>query len=251
MTRTISLLNFKGGTGKTTTVVNLGMALALRGYRVLAIDLDSQGSVAGWLGAAYVKTMADLLQERAGWADCIVPARPRFDILAADRRLADAEQWLISRKEPADILQRRLAGIEKAGYDFILLDCAPSISVLSECALQYSQEVFVPVSMEYLALMGARLVVIEVLRARRLMAGRSARLSLVIPTFYDARHLKSKETMQMLQRHFLDMVSEPIRASVRLSEAPSHQLTIFEYDPDGPGSQDYARLAERVAANYA
>jgi len=111
--------------------------------------------------------------------------------------------------------------------------------------------VFVPVSMEYLALMGARLVVIEVLRARRLMAGRSARLSLVIPTFYDARHLKSKETMQMLQRHFLDMVSEPIRASVRLSEAPSHQLTIFEYDPDGPGSQDYARLAERVVANHA
>lgn len=247
--RIISVLNFKGGTGKTTTVVNLGMGLALRGHRVLAIDLDAQGSLAGWLGVTYEKSIAELLLGKAAWPDCIARARPRFDIIAADRRLAEAEQKLLMQEAQPDILVRRLFGIEQAGYDFILLDCAPSINLLSEGALLFSQEAFVPVSMEYLSVVGARLVIIEIMRARRLTAGQVARLSLVIPTFYDRRYTKSRETIEILNRHFPGMVSDPIRTSARLSEAPSHHLTIFEYDPSGPGSMDYARLVERVVSH--
>ena len=246
MTRVISMLNFKGGTGKTTTVVNLGMGLALRGLRVLAIDLDPQGGVAGWLGTPYERTLADVLLGEAEWLDCIVRARVRFDIIPADRRLADAEHVLVEQQVAPDLLRRRLEGIEEAGYDYILLDCAPSVSFLSECALHFAQEVFVPVSMEYLALIGAREVIIEVLRARRLAGGQAAHVSLVIPSLYVERHIKSRETLKLLRDHFPGMVSSPIRATVRLSEAPSHQLTIFEYDPDGAGSQDFAQLAAEV-----
>lgn len=246
MTRILCFLNFKGGTGKTTTVVNLGMGLAMRGHRVLAIDLDAQGSVASWFGVNYEHTTAELLLEKASWFDCITRARTRLDIIAADRRLTEAEQKLIMKQEGPDVLRRRLTGIEEAGYEFILLDCPPSVNLLSECALHFSREVCIPVSMEYLAVVSARLVVIEIIRARRLSPGHPVRLALVIPTFFDRRYSKSHEIVAMLQQHFPGIVTEPIRASARLSEAPSHHLTIFEYDPTGPGSIDYTRLVERV-----
>jgi len=250
MTRIISVLNFKGGTAKTTTTVNLGMGLAMRGHRVLAIDLDPQGSVAGWLGITnYEASLSEVLLGTVEWPDAVARARVRFDIIPSDRHLADAEHILVEQQAGPSILSRRLSGIAEAGYDFVLLDCAPSINIMSESALHFSRETFVPVSMEYLALVGAREVIIEVLRARRLMSGQASRVALVIPSFYYVRHRKSRDTLAMLHDHFPGMVSDPIRASVRLSEAPSHQLTIFEYDPDGPGSEDYARLAERVAAN--
>jgi len=249
MARIIGVLNFKGGTGKTTTVVNLGMGLALAGHRVLAIDLDGQGSLANCLGVAYDKTVGDILLNEATWPECIVRARTRFDIIPADRRLAEAEHKIIAKQEQADFLSRQLAGIDQVGYDYILLDCAPSVSLISESVLRFAQEIFAPVSMEYLAVMGVRMVIIEIMRTRRLIPGQVARLSLVIPTFYERRYKKSAATLEILRRHFAGLVSDPIRASVRFSEAPSHHLTIFEYDPLGPGSVDYARLAERVANN--
>ena len=250
MTRIISVLNFKGGTGKTTTVVNLGMALALRGHRVLAIDLDPQGSVASSLGVTdYQASLSEVLLGSVDWPDAVARARVRFDIIPSDRQLAEAEHILIEQQASSNVLARRLQGLTEAGYEYVLLDCAPSINIMSESALYLSRETFVPVSMEYLALVGAREVIIEVLRARRLMAGQAARVALVIPSFYYVRHRKSRDTLAMLQEHFPGMVSDPIRASVRLSEAPSHRQTIFEYDPEGPGSQDYARLAERVVAD--
>jgi chromosome partitioning protein len=247
--RIISVQNFKGGTGKTTTVVNLGMGLALRGHRVLAIDLDAQGSVATWLGVPCRRTIGDVLLGTSSWRECVITARTRFDVIPCDRRLVDVETELTQRGELPDLLRRRMAGVELAGYDYVLIDCSPSISLLSECALRFSRDVFVPVSMEYLALVGARTVVIEVLRSRRLAEGQSARLSLVIPSFYSSADADSNEILQMLHHHFPGIVSHPIRMSRFLTEAPSHRRTIFEYDPRGNGSIDYARLVEQVAGS--
>ena len=246
MTRVICVLNFKGGTGKTTTAVNLGMALALRGCRVLAIDFDPQGSLTTWLGVSDERTLADVLLQKAEWSDCVTRARVRFDVIPANQRLVEAEYNLLERQVPTEVLARRLSGISQGGYDYVLMDCAPSVSLLSECAVFAADKVLVPVSMEYLALLGAKKVIIEVLRARRLTEQRSAQLSLIVPSFYDERHVKSRETMTMLNRWFPGLVTHPIRASVRLSEAPSHRRTIAEYDPDGPASQDFARVAEEV-----
>jgi chromosome partitioning protein len=248
LTRTIATINFKGGSGKTTTVVNLGMALALRGARVLLVDLDPQGNVAEWLGVARLVTVSDILTGRAEWSSGVVSARDRLDIIPSDRRLGEVERALTAQKAPAEAIASRLAGIERAGYDYVIFDCAPSISLLSECALLLAREVIVPISMEYLALLGARDAIIEILRARRLSGDRSARLALVVPTFYSERQLKSQDMLRVLRERFPGMVSPPIRVSVRISESSSHQLSIFEYDPHGPGSEDFAQLADDVVA---
>jgi len=232
--RIIAVLNFKGGTGKTTTAVNLGMALALKGQRVLLVDLDSQGALATSLGLQPVTTLTALLHGQAEIDECVVTARQRLDVIPSDHRLANTDRALRSREIPELALTRRLQAVEDR-YDFILLDCAPTATWLSESALYSAREVFVPVSMEYLALVGARQVIIEVLRARRLRPKYSAYISLVIPTFYDKRLRKTAEAMRMLERYFPGAVSAPIRTTVRLSEAPSHHQTIFEYDPKGPG----------------
>ncbi len=248
LARTIAILNFKGGTGKTTTAINLGMALALRGKRVLLVDLDSQGALATSLGLHPAHTLTALLLGQREVDECIIRARALLDVIASDDRLARIDKALHRREIPELALGKRLRAIEDR-YDFILLDCAPTATWLSESALYAAREVFVPVSMEYLALVGARQVIIEVLRTRRLRPKYSTFISLVIPTFYDKRLRKTAEAMRILERYFPGAVSPPIRITVRLSEAPSHHQTIFEYDPGGRGAEDYNRLAERVLNN--
>jgi len=245
LSRLIAVLNFKGGTGKTTTTINLGMALALQEEHVLLVDIDPQGALATSFGLRPEHTLTSLLHGKADLEQCIVNVRPHLDVLPSDYRLAHADGALRAREIPELTLGRKLKAVQDK-YDFILLDCAPTISWLTESALFAAREVFVPVSMEYLALVGARQVIIEVLRARRLYPNRSVHISLVIPTFYNSRLRKTGEAMRMLERYFPGAVSPPIRTTVRLSEAPGHRKTIFEYDPKGPGAEDYHRLALRV-----
>ncbi len=245
--RIIAILNFKGGTGKTTTAINLGAGLAMAGQQVLLIDLDPQGTVATYLGLHYRHTLADLLLGQATLDDCIITARPNLDVILADSKLAGAIQKLGNLENNEFILARLLR--EVTDYDLILLDCSPTLNLLSDNALRYAQEIFVPVPMDYLALVGARQVAIEVLRVRKHHPGLPIYISLIIPTFYHARHKKSTEVMQKLKQYFPGVVAEPIRTTVRLSEAASHHKIIFEYDPDGPGTADYSRLVERTLAH--
>lgn len=245
MTRLIAVLNFKGGTGKTTTTINLGMALALLENNVLLVDIDPQGALATSFGLRTEHTLTGLLHGKADLKQCIVNVRPHLDVLPSDYRLAHADSALRAREIPELTLGRKLEAVHDL-YDFIFLDCAPTISWLTESALFAAREVFVPVSMEYLALVGARQVIVEVLRARRLYPNRSVHISLVIPTFYNSRLRKTGEAIRMLEKYFPGAVSPPIRTTVRLSEAPGHRKTIFEYDPKGPGAEDYRCLALRV-----
>lgn len=244
--RIIGVLNYKGGTGKTTTVVNLAAGLARRGARVLCIDLDAQGGLATSLNVPFNHTVADLLLGRADLPECIVPARENLDLIPSDRSLLEAEGELWRAGESArDRLEERMAGLE--GYDFILIDYSPSISLVGECGLRYNREVIVPVAMEYLGLVGTRQV-IETLQEIDARTDHAVRLSLIVPTFYDARQRMAREVLELLRRYFGERVAEPIRASVKLAEAASHGMTIFEYAPESPGAVDYTRLVERVTS---
>ena len=250
MGRIIGVLNYKGGTGKTTTVVNLGAGLALRGARVLCIDLDAQGSLATHLGVHYTHSLTHLLLKQADPQTCIVQARENLDLIASDASLlrAEGELWRMDDSQKArQVLASKLRGLED-DYDYVILDFSPSATLLSESGLLYVRELVVPVAMDYLALVGTRQV-IETLKTTNRMSGHRVRFYLIVPTLYSARLRKDREVLNILRRYFADRVAEPIRVSVKLSEAPSYQKSIYEYASRSPGAIDYAHLVERIVSD--
>jgi chromosome partitioning protein len=249
MSRIIGVLNYKGGTGKTTTVVNLAAGLAMRGARVLCIDLDAQGSLATYLGVRYTHSLTHLLQGQVEPQACIVRGRDNLDLIASDSSLlqAEGELWRMDDNRFArQVLPGKMQSID--GYDYVFLDYPPSVSLLSEGSLLYVQEIIVPVSMSYLALVGTRQV-IQALKTIGQTHEHRVLLSLIVPTFYYARLRKDRDVMETLHRYFAGKVAEPIRANVKLAEAPSHQMSIYEYAPRSSGAIDYARLVERVVSD--
>lgn len=247
MSRIIGVLNYKGGTAKTTTVVNVAAGLAMRGARVLCIDLDAQGGLALSLGTRYRYTLTDLLLGRVEPEDCVVCARRNLDIIASDRSLlsAEGELWRMGDERAA---RRRLAdGMrDLRGYDYILLDFSPSVNIVSENGLLFTEEMIVPVATDYMALAGTRQV-IDTLKSVYWEMQHYIKLYLVLPSFYYEQRRKDREVIELLQRYFGSRVAEPIRANVRLAEAPGFGQTIYEYDPRCSGAEDYGRLVERIA----
>lgn len=242
--RKIAIVGFKGGIGKTTTCVNLGAALALRGHKVLLIDTDTQANLATALGInAYKKSLADVIARKIGVDDCIVPARQNLDLLPSNINLFKAQQRMVLEMAREEIFEELFGGI--VGYDYILLDCAPSVTLLTVNALAYVEEVFIPVSMEMLALASVEQFV-DYLKNIHSALGKGADIRLIIPTMYDPRRNVSEQVVRLLKK-LGPRVTEPIWVDTKLSEAPGEGKTIFEYAPRSRGAIDYAHLTELVA----
>lgn len=242
--RKIAIVGFKGGIGKTTTCLNLGAALALRGRRVLLIDTDTQANLAIALGVnEYKNSLAEILNRKVDAEACIIPARENLDLLPSSLGLFKAQQRMVLEMAREEIFRELFAGL--VGYDYQLLDCAPSVSLLTVNAVAYVHEVFIPVSMEMLALAGARYFM-RYLRNISRMLGGGAAIRLIVPTFYDPRRRVSETVLQALIKDFGSRVTHPIRIDTKLSEAPGAGQTIFEYSPRGRGASDYSKLAELV-----
>jgi chromosome partitioning protein len=243
--RKIAIVGFKGGIGKTTTCVNLGAALALRGHRVLIIDTDTQANVAIALGInGFQKSLADVLIRKAKAEECVLPARQNLDMLPSSLALFKAQQRMVMELAREEIFSELFVGLD--GYEYLLLDCAPSVSLLTVNAMAYVDEVFIPVSMELLALAGAQQF-LEYLKIISRTLGKGATIRLIIPTFYDPRRRVSRQVLTALEKTFGERVTKPIRVDTQLSEAPGVGKTIFEYAPRSRGAVDYARLTETVA----
>lgn len=243
--RKIAIVGFKGGIGKTTTCVNLGAALALRGHRVLLIDTDTQANLAMALGIAnYQKSLADILMRKTAAAECVLPARQNLDLLPSNIALFKAQQRMVLEMAREEIFAELFANLNS--YDYQLLDCAPSVSLLTVNAMAYVDEIFIPVSMEMLALAGAQQFM-QYLRSVSQVLGKGAAIRLIIPTFYDPRRRISAVVLESLKKTFGSRVTVPIHVDTRLSEAPGVGKTIFEFAPRSRGAIDYARLTEFVA----
>ncbi len=244
--RKIAIVGFKGGIGKTTTCVSLGAALALKGRRVLLIDTDTQANISISLGLPESKkTLSEVLVRKASAEECILHARDNLDVLPSSLGLFKAQQRMVLEMAREEIFQELFAGL--SGYDYQLLDCAPSVSLLTVNAVAYTEEVLIPVSMEMLALAGARHF-LRYLRDISRVLGGGAVIRLIIPTFYDPRRRVSEMVLQSLIEDFGTRVTHPVRIDTKLSEAPGVGQTIFEYAPGGRGAEDYARLADLVDA---
>jgi chromosome partitioning protein len=243
--RTIAVLNQKGGTGKTTTAVSLAAGLAARGKRTLLCDLDAQGNVAVSLGITAKKTLREVLCDGIPPEQVAVSARPNLDVIVSDHHISQVEIDLVGAPDRTRVFSRRMAATVRpdSGYDFILLDCAPSLSLLNQNALVFAREVVVPVSCDYLALVGVKQI-LRTLRHVNDVLLHPIEVAGVLPTFYDVRNKISKQAVEALAGYFKGRVFPPIRINAKLKEAPAHSQTIFEYAPESHGAADYAAAVD-------
>jgi len=251
--RVIAVLNQKGGTGKTTTSVNLAAGVAEKGFDVLLIDMDAQGNVGASLGVKGEHTLCHVLVEGKNPLDVAVPVRGHLDVITADESLAKAEVWLARQDDAvaAHVLSSRMtAAMVQRSYQYIVIDCGPSLNLLNRNALTYADEVIIPVTCDYLALVGVRQVM-KTIRDIEKHLSHSVRIAGVVPTFFDPRTRLARESIATLQGHFKERCLEPIRINTRLAEAPTHRKTIFEHAPDSHGAEDYHRLVDRIVTEVA
>lgn len=251
MVRIISVANQKGGVGKTTTTVNLGASLAYLGKKVLLVDIDAQGNATSGVGIRkpdVKEDIYDILVNEVDIKETILPtSRENLFIVPATLQLAGAEIELTSMMARESRLKLALDEI-KADYDYILIDCPPSLGHLTINAFTASDSILIPVQCEYYALEGLS----QLLNTVRLVQKHfnpDLAIEGVLLTMFDARTNLGSEVVEEVRRYFQEKVYETvIPRNVRLSEAPSHGLSIIDYDIRSKGAEVYQALAKEVLA---
>ena len=252
--RIISLCNQKGGVGKTTTTINLAASLASYGRRVLAVDFDPQGALSAGLGIAThdIPTVYDLLLDsKRDAAEVIVStATPNLDLIPANIDLSAAEVHLVNEVARENILSRVLRKVS-ADYDVILIDCQPSLGLLTVNALTASHGVIIPLECEFFALRGVALL-IETIEKVRDRLNPTITLDGVLATMYDPRTLHSREVLERVVDAFGDDVLETvIGRTVKFPDASVSGMPITEFAPEHAAAQAYLRLARELVARGA
>lgn len=251
----ISISNQKGGVGKTTTVLNLSVSLAQKGKSVLIIDIDPQANLTSGIGISKekdnpFKTTYDILVNGVEAQAAIKPTRfENLDIIPSSIELAAAEIEMVNKMSRETILQRALLPF-KDKYDFIFIDCPPSLGILTVNAHVASDKVFIPVQAEYFALEGLGQL-INTIKLIRSSLNAELEIGGVIITMFDTRTNLSKDIAKELKGFFDEKIFDTIiPRNIRLSEAPSHGLSIQEYDPESKGSIAYERLTEEILKRF-
>ncbi|MFJ1753711.1 ParA family protein [Kitasatospora sp. NPDC088134] len=250
-TRVMVVANQKGGVGKTTTTVNMAAALAMHGLRVLVIDLDPQGNASTALGIdhhAEVPSIYDVLVEGKPLAEVVQPVVDVEGLFCcpATIDLAGAEIELVSLVARESRLQRAIAAYEQP-LDYVLIDCPPSLGLLTVNAMVAGQEVLIPIQCEYYALegLGQLLRNVELVRAH---LNPALHVSTILLTMYDARTRLAAQVAEEVRTHFeKEVLATAIPRSVRISEAPSYGQTVLTYDPGSSGALSYLEAAREVA----
>lgn len=248
-TRVISIINQKGGVGKTTSTINIAAALSALKRKVLVIDMDPQSNLSQSLGIQtenLENTVYDLLREVETFEN-ILYKKEKFDVLPSNIGLSGAELELAGVAGREFLLQRGISQIIEEGvYDYILIDCSPSLGILTLNSLVASQEVFIPVQSQFLSMQGLSQLMrtIEIVKTR---LNKDIKVSGVILTMYDKRTNLSKEVSEKIIEFFDKLVFKTkILVSVALAEAPSYGQDIFDYKIASEGAKNYLALTKEI-----
>ena len=248
MGKIIAIVNQKGGVGKTTTAVNLTAALHAAGKKVLLCDLDPQANATSGLGVEKGETHSsyDALLDPASTRECITRT-PYGDLLRSGAALSGAGIELVSVEGREGCLRRALDTV-RADYDYLLIDCPPSLEMLTLNALVAADGILIPVQCEYYALEGLT-DLMRTLRSVKARMNRSLQIFGLVLTMYDGRTNLSVQVAEEVRRHFPGQVfTAVIPRNIRLSEAPSHGLPVQAYDRTSRGAEAYSALAAEILA---
>lgn len=248
--RSVAFINQKGGVGKTTTAVNLSACLARLGFRILVVDLDSQANATAHLGIDIHRenplSIYDLLTGSVTIDELVTPSSlPGLDVIPSHIELSGAEIELVNRAGRESILRDSIDGVRQR-YDFVMVDCPPSLGLLTLNALVLAEEIVIPVQTEFFALQGmARLLETIDLVRRRLNP--DLRIAGVVACMYDGRTNLSKDVIDRIHSYFGErLFATRIRQNVKLAEAPSFGQPVVLYAPKSYGALDYASLAQEL-----
>jgi chromosome partitioning protein len=249
-TRIFTVANQKGGVGKTTTTVNIAAAMAMGGLRVLVIDLDPQGNASTALGVEHRDSAGvyEVLMGNSSMSEVVkkVAGFPALDCVSSNTSLANAEINLVSMV--ARELQLKAAIDEvSANYDYIFIDCPPSLGLLTINAFAASKELLIPIQTEYYALEGLSQL-LETYSVVKKRLNPNLNLSTIVLTMFDSRTRLSNDVAANVRSHFPnELIDIPIPRAVRVSEAPSYNQTVMTYDPLSPGAIAYMQVAREIA----
>lgn len=253
MAKTIAIANQKGGVGKTTTSINLSAGLAYLGKKVLLVDFDPQGNATQGVGyrvGLKDLTVYDTLLNDVEINECIKTlTKPPMDILPANINLAGADLQLAKIEDGREQLLKNVLSKVEDKYDYIIIDCPPSLGLLNTNALTAADSVLIPVQSEYYALEGITQL-LQTIRLVQKLFNPDLKIEGVLLTMYDARTNLSAEVGQEIRKHFKEKAYKTyIPRNVKLSEAPSAGLSIYDYEITSEGAKAYVALTREVIAN--
>ena len=252
MGRIISVFNQKGGVGKTTSVINLSAALGKMGKKILVIDIDPQGNATSGLGIdknSLRESIYDVIINNLDIETVIMStSAENVDIVPSNVDLAGAEIELIEKEDRELSLKKSLVSV-KDDYDFLFIDCPPSLGLLSINGLAASDSVIVPIQCEYYALEGVSQLMETILLVKRSL-NPDLEIEGVILSMFDGRTNLSIQVVEEVKKYFKDKVyTSIIPRNVRLAEAPSHGLSVIDYDPNANQANEYRELARKIDGN--